>query len=85
MNTSALQDINPMNEFTLQEAVALIYRTATLKKNAPTGGKSLDIIHIGHICGVLAINDQIEIIIKFHDDMRQFTKEEFESEIKLLS
>ena len=39
---------------------------------------------IGGICGVLTLNDQIEIVIKFHDEMRQFTKEEFYAQVKLL-
>jgi hypothetical protein len=84
MNKPALQETNTMNEFTLEEAVSLIYRTAILKKDAPTTGKMPEIISIGHICGVLTINEQIEVIIKFHDEMRQFTKEEFQTEIKLL-
>lgn len=71
-----------MNEFTLEEAVSLIYRLAVLKKN--TGAdKKPDITQIGHICGVLTMNDQIEIVIKFHDELRQFTKEEFQSEVIL--
>ncbi|MXS84137.1 hypothetical protein [Nitrosomonas oligotropha] len=75
---------NIMNPFTLDEAVSLIYRLAILKKDAPQLGKKYSITQIGHICGVLTINDQIEIVIKFHDEMRQFTKEEFYAQVKLL-
>lgn len=71
-----------MNEFILEEAVSLIYRLAILKKNA-TADKKPDITQIGHICGVLTMNDQIEIVIKFHDELRQFTKEEFNNEVLL--
>lgn len=77
-----LKDI--MNPFTLDEAVSLIYRLAVLKKDALQPGKKYSITQIGHICGVLTINDQIEIVIKFHDEMRQFTKEEFYAQVKLL-
>ena len=73
-----------MNPFTLDEAVSLIYRLAVLKKDALQPGKKYSITQIGHICGVLTINDQIEIVIKFHDEMRQFTKEEFYAQVKLL-
>jgi len=73
-----------MHEFTLEEAVALIYRHAVLKQNAVAVEKQPDITKIGHICGVLTLNDQIEVVIKFYDGMRQFTKEEFEAEVKLL-
>lgn len=47
-------------------------------------GQKPSITQIGHICGVLTMNDQIEIVIKFHDEMRQFTKEEFYAQVKLL-
>ena len=73
-----------MKPFTLDEAVSLIYRLAVLKKDALQPGKKYSITQIGHICGVLTINDQIEIVIKFHDEMRQFTKEEFYAQVKLL-
>jgi hypothetical protein len=73
-----------MNEFNLEEAVALIYHLAVLKKDVKTANKKYDITQIGHICGVLTLNDQIEIVIKFHDEMRQFTKAEFYAEVKLL-
>lgn len=75
---------NMMNTFDLEEAVSLIYRLAVLKKDAPEPGKKLSITQIGHICGVLTLNDQIEIVIKFHNEMRQFTKEEFYAQVKLL-
>ena len=73
-----------MNPFTLDEAVSLIYRLAVLKKDVMPPGKKYSITQIGHICGVLTLNDQIEIVIKFHDEMRQFTKEEFYAQVKIL-
>lgn len=82
--TESLQKNNTMNEFNLEEAVSLIYNLTVLKKDAKASGGNYDITKIGHICGVLTMNDQIEIVIKFHDDLRQFTKEEFYSKVKLL-
>lgn len=84
LNTKNDPLIDIMNPFTLDEAVSLIYRLAVLKKDALQPGKKYSITQIGHICGVLTINDQIEIVIKFHDEMRQFTKEEFYAQVKLL-
>jgi hypothetical protein len=83
MNNQALRKNDTMNEFNLEEAVSLIYRHAALKKHALTQ-KRPDITQIGHICGVLTLNDQIEVVIKFHDDLRQFSKQEFEAEVNLL-
>lgn len=80
--TENLKANNIMNEFTLEEAVSLIYRLAILKKNA-SANKKPDITQIGHICGVLTMNDQVEVVIKFHDELRQFTKEEFNNEVIL--
>lgn len=77
-----LKDI--MNPFTLEEAVSLIYRLAVLRKDERQPGQKYGITQIGHICGVLTLNDQIEIVIKFHNEMRQFTKEEFYAQVKLL-
>lgn len=84
LNTKNNQRKDIMNPFTLDEAVSLIYRLAVLKKDVVPPGKRYSITQIGHICGVLTLNDQIEIVIKFHDQMRQFTKEEFYAEVKLL-
>ncbi|MCB1935490.1 MAG: hypothetical protein KDF59_06075 [Nitrosomonas sp.] len=80
--TENLKANNIMNEFILEEAVSLIYRLAILKKNA-AANKKPNITQIGHICGVLTMNDQIEIVIKFHDELRQFTKVEFNNQVLL--
>ena len=74
-----------MNEFTLNEAVALIYRHAVLKSQVPEGQQPSTITQIGHVCGVLTLNDQIELVIKFHEELRQFTKQEFDDEVRLMS
>jgi hypothetical protein len=84
LDTKNLQVKNTMNEFNLEEAVSLIYQLAVLRKDIKAAGEKYDITQIGHICGVLTLNDQIEIVIKFHDDMRQFTKAEFYAKVKLL-
>lgn len=65
-----------MHEFTLEEAVSLIYRLVVLKQDAVAVEKHPDITKTGHVCGVLTLNDQIEVVIKFYDGMRQFTKED---------
>ncbi len=84
LNTKKIKNINIMNTFNLEEAVSLIYRLAVLKQDTPETGEKYSITQIGHICGVLTLNDQIEIVIKFHDEMRQFTKEEFQNQVTIL-
>jgi hypothetical protein len=83
MNHQALQENDVMSEFTLEEAVSLIYRHAVLKKKTVASGNAPNIAQIGHICGVLTLNDQIEVVIKFCDELRQFTKDEFNREVQL--
>ena len=72
-----------MNEFTLEEAVSLIYKLAILKNEKGIFPKKPNITQLGHICGVLTLNDQLEIVIKFHDEIRQFTKQEFLEKVRL--
>jgi hypothetical protein len=73
-----------MTEFTLEEAVSLIYRLVVLKTNRSDKAKSPSITEMGHICGVLTLNEQIEVVIKFHDELKQFNKQEFNAQISLL-
>jgi hypothetical protein len=73
-----------MTEFTLQEAVSLIYRIAVLKTSLGEGKKPPGITDMGHICGVLTLNEQIEVVIKFHDALRQFNKQEFQDQVSLM-
>jgi hypothetical protein len=83
MNKQAIREIHTMNEFTLEEAVSLIYRHVVLKKNLPASFTKSDVTKLGHVCGVLTLNDQIEVVVKFHDELKQFTKEEFNKEVQL--
>ncbi len=73
-----------MSEFVLDEAVALIYQHVVLKKNLASHNKEPKLSNIGHICGVLTLNEQIEVVVKFQDELRQFSKPEFQSELVIL-
>ena len=72
-----------MNEFTLDEAFSLIYKLAVLKNKEGLFPEKPSVTQIGHICGLLTLNEQIEIVIKFHDEIKQFTKQEFLEEVKV--
>ncbi|WP_417656842.1 hypothetical protein [Pseudidiomarina aestuarii] len=58
-------------EFDLDEATALIHMVIHRAEIAKP-----DIKDIGLIVGVLAMNDEIEVIVKFHDGIKQFTRKE---------
>lgn len=68
-----------INTFELQEAVSLINKTVSKK-----GRKVISTTDIGIISGVLAMNDQIELVIKFEDVLDQSTKDEFLKRYTLL-
>ncbi|WP_020396605.1 hypothetical protein [Thiolinea disciformis] len=73
-----------MNEFTLEEAVKLIYQHVVLRKNIEAPEQKPNLSSIGHICGVLTLNDQIEVVVKFQDAIQQFTKTEFAAQLVML-
>ena len=73
-----------MSEFALDEAVALIYQHVVLKEKLSSHTKKPQLENIGHICGVLTLNDQIEVVVKFKDELRQFSKNELQSELIIL-
>jgi hypothetical protein len=85
MNRHIHHQTQTMNAFTLDEAVALIYRLAVRNQHLKQDRNTKpSITEIGHVCGVLTLNDQIELVIKFHDELRQFTKAEFCAKVTLL-
>lgn len=73
-----------MTEFTLDEAVSLIYRIVVMKADKPKQTRKPAITEMGHICGVLTLNEQIEVVIKFHDGLKQFSKEEMITNVYIL-
>lgn len=73
-----------MSEFTLEEAFKLVYQHVVLRKDMDTSTQNPSLASIGHICGVLVLNDQIEVVVKFQDTIRQFTKAEFTAQLVML-
>ncbi|MEH6542467.1 MAG: hypothetical protein V7721_00865 [Porticoccaceae bacterium] len=67
--------------FDLDEAYPLINLTVV---SIDTQSTTPSITEIGIICGVLSINDEVELVIKFMDELRQYTKTEFVSQLKII-
>lgn len=57
--------------FTLSEAVSLFHHEVMLKKDV---GKPPSTENVGLIVGVVQINDEIEVLIKFIDELMQLNK-----------
>lgn len=76
-------DWNPTLRFNLEEAACMVYREIvkiedrTYLPNPPTA-------KVGVVVGLLDINEEIELIVRWIDHMDQYVKAEFCSEFKLV-
>lgn len=68
--------------FTLGDATKLMHHEVIRKADKD---KPQTIERIGIVSGVLSINDQIEVVVKFYSCIEQFTEAEFESKLIVTS
>ena len=68
-------------DFELQEAYQLLNHTV-----AELSGDVADPVfsNLGLICGILTVNDEIELVVKFLNELRQYTKSEFMSQLVIV-
>lgn len=69
-----------MASFTIEEVVALLNLTV-IKQNR---SHHYQPENIGLIVGVLTLNDEVEMVIKFVDHVTQFTKREFNKQYRVI-
>jgi hypothetical protein len=67
------------NGFQLDEAYKLIDQLV-LRKNTLTKAE----LNVGRVAGLLTLNEQIEVVVKFLNEIKQFTKPEFDVALELL-
>lgn len=70
------------DQFTIQDAVKLINTLVLGRKLLESTREEAK---LGVIVGVLTLNHEVEVVVKFEDQVRQFTKREFETEITACS
>ena len=70
------------DQFTIKEAVELI-NCHVVKKEDETLAKSTNDV-IGFVCGVITLNDEVEVIVKFFTEMVQLNKTNFYEKMTLL-
>jgi hypothetical protein len=83
-------EINKMNiemmgfgeQFTQKEACELLNSHVIKKENE--SNENLAIEDIGFIAGVITLNDEIEVMVKFPDELLQLSKSTFNKNISLL-
>jgi hypothetical protein len=67
------------NGFQLDEAYKLIDQLV-LRKNTLTKAE----LNVGRVAGLLTLNEEIEVVVKFLNEIKQFTKPEFDVALELL-
>jgi hypothetical protein len=82
MTTDASALMIQQDQFTIDEAYKLM--DAFVSRNSVTGIPD-EVSNIGIVCGLLKLNDEVEVVVKFLDGLNQFTKEEYLSELRLRS
>ena len=70
------------DQFTMQEAFELL--NSHVVKKEDEDNKDLPIEKIGFIAGVITLNDEIEVMIKFPNQLTQLTKTAFADKMTLL-
>ncbi len=84
MNQPITQASDPFSidfGFDLDEACSLLNLTVVAINNE---SNPPSITEIGIICGVLTVNDEVELVIKFLDELRQYIKSEFVAQLKII-
>lgn len=72
--------LEPTDQFTLEEGFRLMDSVVIRKKDSNKEHPSLD---FGVVSGVLGVNDEIELVIKFLNSLAQFTKSEFIEQFRI--
>lgn len=72
-------DLETADQFSLDEAFRLM-DSVVIRKSNNEQHPSLD---FGVVSGVLAVNDEIELVIKFLNGLSQFNKSEFTNQFRI--
>jgi hypothetical protein len=70
------------DQFTPQEALELL--NSHVVKKEDENNKNLPIEKIGFVAGVITLNNEVEVMIKFPNELVQLTKINFAQQITLL-
>ena len=71
------------NQFTLEEAFLLINKIVLERDRVHIGGK--EVASLGTVVGLLTMNDEIELVVKFSTRLSQLNKEEFSQQIEAVT
>ena len=80
MNVATRLEMTTEIGFEQQEAFDLMDQMVR-KETDPGADETNYIDNIGVVCGVLAMNDEVEVVVKYFSGLRQYTKSEFEHDL----
>lgn len=69
-------------QFTQQEACDLLNSHVVRKEHEHN--KNIEICNIGYVAGVITLNDEIEVMVKFSKELLQLNKFKFQRDISLI-
>lgn len=70
------------DQFTLESAFELLNCHVVKKGNEDKAESTIEVI--GFVAGIITLNDEVEVMIKFPNELVQLTKESFAQQITLL-
>lgn len=79
-STQPTRDLNVTTPFTIEEIIPLLHSAVVRKQTK----QSMQIRDIGIVCGLLTLNEEPEIVVKFADNISQYTRSEFYSQFRIL-
>lgn len=68
--------------YTLDKAVPLMHQEVMYTKDL-NETKSLQ--NTGLVSGILHLNEEIELVVQFYDGIQQFTQQEFENQLTVIT
>ncbi len=68
--------------YTLEEATALMHAEVVRKEDH---SKNPPLEKRGFVAGLISLNDEIELLVKFEEKLLQLSKSDFEDKIVILS
>lgn len=71
------------DQFTTEDAFELL--NSHVVKKAHKNEKNLAIEKIGFVAGVITLNDEVEVMVKFPKELLQLTKADFGEQMTLLA
>ena len=68
--------------YTLDKAVPLMHQEVMFTRDL---NETKTLQNTGLVSGILHLNEEIELVVQFHEGIKQFTQKEFEAELTVIT